>query len=189
MQHKALVAEVRSQFRLALGGIHGVSHWARVQYHSLKIAEQENARKDVVKLFALLHDSQRWEDGFDPDHGLRVVEYAKYLRGHLFEIDNQGFALLCEAMAYHSEGRTDAEITVQTGMRRKSIKPIKNKDSHVHGSDRSIKSIALAQHATRRRVAIQHLNIIGSLIGTGIDGVFMANTTLHLIDGLVFMID
>ena len=104
MHHKTLIAEVRSQIRLDLYGIHGVQHWARVQYHGIKIAEKENARNDVVKLFALLHDPQRLEDGFDPDHGLRAVEYATFLRDRHFEIDQTGFALLCEALAYHSDG-------------------------------------------------------------------------------------
>jgi uncharacterized protein len=112
--NKVLFSAVKTQFRLNLRGIHGVSHWARVQYHGLKIAGQENARSDVIKLFALLHDSQRLTDGFDPQHGLRAVEYAMAIRNQLFEIDNTGFDLLCEALAEHSDGKTEADVTVQT---------------------------------------------------------------------------
>ena len=112
--NKVLFYAVKTQFRLNLSGIHGVPHWARVQYHGLKIASQENARCDVIKLFALLHDSQRLTDGFDPQHGLRAVEYATVMRNQLFEIDNTGFDLLCEALAGHSDGKTEADVTVQT---------------------------------------------------------------------------
>jgi uncharacterized protein len=55
--NRKLFEYIRHQFRLDLNGIHGIAHWSRVQYFGLKIAKQENARLDVVKLFALLHDS------------------------------------------------------------------------------------------------------------------------------------
>jgi uncharacterized protein len=112
---KILLTEITKQFRLDLYGIHGIPHWSRVQYFGLKIAESENARSDVVRLFSVLHDSQRFIDGYDPDHGMRAVNYAKELRNKLFEIDDAGFELLCEAMAGHSDGKTIAsDVTVLT---------------------------------------------------------------------------
>ena len=69
--NRRLFEHIRHQFRLDLYGIHGIEHWSRVQYFGLKIAKKENARPDVVKLFALLHDSQRVSDKYDPDHGNR----------------------------------------------------------------------------------------------------------------------
>jgi uncharacterized protein len=113
--NKILFSEVTQQFRLNLQGIHGVAHWARVQYFGLKIAKSENARTDVIRLFSVLHDSQRLTDSYDPEHGLRAVDYAKKLRNKFFEIDDAGFALLCEAMTGHSDGKTIAsDITVLT---------------------------------------------------------------------------
>lgn len=111
---KALLDIIRSQFQLDWFGIHGIGHWARVLYYGLKIAEKEHARTDVVRLFAVLHDSRRFTDKYDPEHGERAVQYAKTLLGIHIEIDDSGFGLLCEALAGHSEGRTEANITVQT---------------------------------------------------------------------------
>jgi uncharacterized protein len=113
--NKILFSNIKAQFRLDLYGIHGIPHWARVQYFGLKIAKRENARTDVIKLFAFLHDSQRFSNSVDFEHGLRAVDYAKSRRDEDFEIDDQGFTLLCEALAGHSDGLIVAsDITVET---------------------------------------------------------------------------
>jgi uncharacterized protein len=44
----------------------------------------------------------------------RAVAFATQLRGLGVELDDDGFALLCEAMEYHSEGHLGADVTVQT---------------------------------------------------------------------------
>jgi O-acetyl-ADP-ribose deacetylase (regulator of RNase III) len=108
-----LVAAIRKQYRLSWAGIHGARHWARVRKNGLLIAEVTGARTDVVELFSFLHDSCRQNDGRDPDHGRRAVEFATRLRGDCFELDDAGFELLCEAMTFHSDGFTDAPATVQ----------------------------------------------------------------------------
>jgi uncharacterized protein len=40
--------------------------------------------------------------------------FAHEIRGELFDLDNHGFDLLCEALAEHSNGLTEADVTVQT---------------------------------------------------------------------------
>jgi uncharacterized protein len=109
-----LIDAVREKYRLGWSGIHGVSHWARVRRVGLQLAAVTGARPDVVELFAFLHDSCRHGDGRDPDHGRRAVEFARRLRGECFSLDDEGFALLCEAMEFHSKGLMDADVTVQT---------------------------------------------------------------------------
>ena len=109
-----LIDAVRKEYRLGWSGIHGVSHWARVRKVGLQLAAMTGARPDVVELFAFLHDSCRHGDGRDPDHGRRAVEFARRLRGECFSLDDEGFALLCEAMEFHSKGLMDADVTVQT---------------------------------------------------------------------------
>jgi O-acetyl-ADP-ribose deacetylase (regulator of RNase III) len=109
-----LIEAVRAKYCLAWSGIHGVSHWARVRKVGLQLAGVTGARPDVVELFAFLHDSCRHGDGRDPDHGRRAVEFARQLRGECFSLDDESFALLCEAMELHSKGLMDADVTVQT---------------------------------------------------------------------------
>ena len=102
------------QFPLDLKGIHGVKHWARVYVNGKKIAEkQAGVRLDVITLFAFLHDHKRIDEGRDINHGARAALAVNELRGRYFEIDNEGFQLLQEAMSGHSHGGTDKNITVQ----------------------------------------------------------------------------
>lgn len=110
----SLMEAVRRRYRLRWSGIHGVQHWARVRKYGLELARHTGARTDVVELFAFLHDSCREEDGLDLDHGRRAADFAAELFGHQVLIDKEGFDLLCEAMAYHNEGLTEADVTVQT---------------------------------------------------------------------------
>jgi len=108
-----LIAAVREHFVLEWSGIHGVPHWARVRVNGLIIAQRNGARPDVVELFAFLHDSCRHNDGHDPEHGLRAVDFAASLRGRVFDIDDEGFRLLEHACATHSEGHLQGDTTVQ----------------------------------------------------------------------------
>src|SRR5262245_42304235 len=114
MDTGALLRHIRAQFRLDWQGIHGAPHWGRVLDNGLRVAEVTGARADVVTLFAFLHDSCREDDGTDDGHGGRAAVYARELRGRCFDIDDAGFVLLVAACAGHSDGLTQADVTVQT---------------------------------------------------------------------------
>lgn len=110
----ALMQEIRSQFRLDWAGIHGAAHWARVRYHGVWLARQLGADVRIPSLFAVLHDSQRQNEGHDPEHGPRAAEYAAWLRKRgLFELDDTALALLQAACMGHSDGHTRADVSVQ----------------------------------------------------------------------------
>ena len=63
--------------------------------------------------FCLLHDTQRRNEYRDPSHGRRAARYAKSLRGVWFDLSDKEMELLTEALKYHSDGYTEADITVQ----------------------------------------------------------------------------
>jgi uncharacterized protein len=63
-----LIQLIREQFVLEWDGIHGAPHWAHVRENGLRLAEVTGAKRNVIKLFALLHDSRRRHDGADPHH-------------------------------------------------------------------------------------------------------------------------
>ena len=110
----ALMQEIRSQFRLDWTGIHGAGHWARVRYHGVWLARQLDADVRIPSLFAVLHDSQRQNDDHDPQHGPRAAEYAGWARKRgLFELDDTAFELLQIACTGHSDGHTQADVSVQ----------------------------------------------------------------------------
>jgi uncharacterized protein len=111
---KAL-AVVRPQFRLHYeGGIHGLPHWSRVWCHGRQLARGLDLDPAVLAWFAFLHDSQRRNDDYDPQHGPRAADFAVRLRrdGVLTELDPAGFERLCEAMRLHSDGHTTGDVTV-----------------------------------------------------------------------------
>ena len=113
-RRRQLVRVVREQFRLEWRGMHGVAHWARVRLNGLTMARANGARLDVVELFALLHDSQRRHDGLDRKHGARGAEFALQLDSELLRLDRPGLEMLTYAVRHHSDGLTEADVTVQT---------------------------------------------------------------------------
>ena len=85
----------------------------RVLYNGRLLADMENANIRVVELFCMLHDTQRRNEYRDPSHGRRAARYAKSLRGVWFDLSDKDMDLLTEALKYHSDGYTEADITVQ----------------------------------------------------------------------------
>ena len=113
-EHRELLRVVRGRFALQGTGIHGVPHWLRVRDNGLRLAEVTGARRDVVELFALLHDSRRLNDVHDPLHGERAAGFAQELSGTHFELDADGLGLLLAACRGHSDGLLEGDVTVLT---------------------------------------------------------------------------
>lgn len=111
---RAIVHAVLEEYALPLGGDHGVSHWARVLENGLRLAETTGAKREVVRLFAVLHDSKRVSECTDPDHGQRGADFAAELRGRLFELPDDDFQLLYRACSGHTHERTHPDVTIQT---------------------------------------------------------------------------
>lgn len=105
---------IEQGFALRLEGIHGTAHWARVRANGLRLAEQTGANPKVVELFAYLHDSKRLNDGHDPQHGARAARFAASIRISLLDLSDSDFELLRFACEFHTDGLTEADVTVQT---------------------------------------------------------------------------
>ena len=56
---------------------------------------------------------RRRDEYRDPSHGRRAARYTRSLRGVWFDISDEEMNLLTEALKYHSDGYTDADITGQ----------------------------------------------------------------------------
>ena len=113
MISQELLNEIRQGFVLSLDGIHGEPHWARVRENGLYLAERISADPAVVEFFAYLHDSQRQSDGWDKEHGLRAAEFLRGLTMELLPLSNAQRELLAYACAHHSDGFTEADVSVQ----------------------------------------------------------------------------
>lgn len=110
----ALVQEIIRRYQLPLYGRHGIGHWARVFVTGRRLALQTVANETVIELFALFHDSCRENESISKNHGLRGAELAAKLRGDLFDLPDTEFNLLYEACAKHTDGLTEADVTIQT---------------------------------------------------------------------------
>lgn len=94
--------------------IHGVTHWKKVEKNGLWIAEESQADRLVVQLFAWVHDACRINDHVDDGHGRHAAEFAASQRGIVFGLDDIAFTLLAEACIGHTDGQTTTEVTIGT---------------------------------------------------------------------------
>jgi uncharacterized protein len=115
---EAWIAGIReyamSIFNCGMQSIHGPSHWQRVDAFGLNIAKTSGADLTVVRLFALLHDSCRQDDGADLDHGPRAAEMLDRIVPTIFTLDRNRFELLKQAIRLHTSGLTTEDPTIGT---------------------------------------------------------------------------
>ena len=100
-------------YKMDHDGYHGFYHWMRVLQNGRQLAKAEGANIKVVELFCLLHDTQRLNEDYDPEHGMRAAQFAKTLRGTWFDVTDAEMELLTEALIHHSEGYTQGDVTVR----------------------------------------------------------------------------
>jgi uncharacterized protein len=94
--------------------IHGPGHWRRVERNGLLLSSRTGANANVVRLFALFHDSQRLNDGYDPEHGARAADFATFLRGKSFDLPEKDFEILHYACTWHTDGIRHDDATIST---------------------------------------------------------------------------
>jgi uncharacterized protein len=111
---QALIAHLRSQFRINWHGNHGVAHWARVRANGLMLAQETGANPHVVELFAWFHDSRRVNEHDDIGHGFRGAILAQKLRDQYFDATEDEMDLLVHACRHHSDGFIEDDVTVMT---------------------------------------------------------------------------
>jgi uncharacterized protein len=100
------------QFALGRHSVHGPDHWQRVQSNGLLLAgHTSGADVLIVRLFAVLHDSQRLSDGHDPDHGPRAAAWALQLQGDRFALGDEQLERLCHALTWHDRGQVSDDPT------------------------------------------------------------------------------
>lgn len=114
MINKELIVQLVNGFMPGTRGIHGVAHWARVLENGKALAELSGAQLEVVELFSVLHDCQRWDDGSDPEHGRRAGQFVKDKGERFFNISKPSFLLLIRACDEHVDGNVSENITIQT---------------------------------------------------------------------------
>ena len=106
---------VAAQFRLGQHTAHGPSHWLTVRLNGLHLAPPHGADEEIVRLFAVFHDSCRENEYSDPLHGPRGAQLAIAFRqaGH-FQLDDTRMTLLVTACEIHNGAppQTDPTLAV-----------------------------------------------------------------------------
>ncbi len=69
-------------FAISPDGIHGMAHEIRVLIYGQLLAslvgdEDLEVDADVLGWAAAVHDTQRWDEGIDPDHGARAADWIE----------------------------------------------------------------------------------------------------------------
>ena len=107
-----LEAELFDDYSLPLNGLHGARHWRRVDRFGRLLALYTEADVEVVRRFALFHDSQRYNDEKDVGHGQRAADRARQFCGD--ELTHEQMHLLYLACAGHESGITSSDPTIGT---------------------------------------------------------------------------
>lgn len=90
--------------------LHGVDHWKRVALAGIHLAERvPDVDGLVLLLFAMIHDSQRLNDGHDPLHGPRAASFAGAFASLLAPVQ---LDILVEACRDHAGGRVSSQPTI-----------------------------------------------------------------------------
>lgn len=67
----------------------------------------------MARLFALLHDCRRQNEGRDPEHGVRAAEFAQELYNiGMLGLDSGQLATLKYAMIHHNGGQVSGDPTI-----------------------------------------------------------------------------
>jgi len=107
-----LEAELFDDYSLPLNGPHGARHWRRVDRFGRLLALYTEADVEVVRRFALFHDSQRYNEEKDVGHGQRAADRARQFCAD--ELTPEQMHLLYLACAGHESGMTSSDPTIGT---------------------------------------------------------------------------
>ena len=92
----------------ACGVYHGPDHWRRVSAHGKAVARSLGMDPLVPHIFGMVHDSQREDEGMDPEHGPRAALFIERNRSTLFSfLQDDEVRQLQRACELHSNGVTE----------------------------------------------------------------------------------
>jgi len=110
-----LIRSLMAQFKLSQYSVHGAAHWMRVRKNGLLLAKRTGANRSVVELFSVFHDSCRYNDYEDPEHGFRGAQLAqRYFKKGLLPCSEAELEQLVEACIGHTHELTHPDITIAT---------------------------------------------------------------------------
>lgn len=113
---KAVFSETQQAYKLGARSDHGPNHWRQVDRLGMVLCKANpKADKEVVRLFALIHDHLRENEMEDPLHGHRAAKAApQILEKCGIRLGFDRLNVLLEAIRYHNDGLVSDEPTIGT---------------------------------------------------------------------------
>ena len=112
----AVLSEAKKVFALNSAWTqHGPRHWLQMEKNVIMLgAQTPGCDMEVARLFALLHDCRRQNEGRDPEHGARAAEFTQKLYDNgILGLDPGRLATLKFAMTHHNGGRVSGDPTIR----------------------------------------------------------------------------
>ena len=95
-----------------MGMTHGVEHWDRVANFG-RMLYKDGADMDVIMAFAYLHNSERENNAYDEEHGLRASKLIDTIRDtELKELNDEQIAKLKRACELHTIQHRTGDMTI-----------------------------------------------------------------------------
>lgn len=128
----SLLREAESRFTLSAESVHGPDHWRAVLSNGMLLADELEADRAFVAVFALLHDCRRENEWHDPRHGARAAKVAMEINGRFFDFKPDRLERLTEALHWHDAGKVHSDLDIsccwaadRIELRRVGIEPAK----------------------------------------------------------------
>jgi uncharacterized protein len=111
----AVLNEAKRVFQLdPKRSLHGPGHWQQVERNVIEIGENTpGCDVEIARLFAILHDCKRQNEGTGEKHGEWAAEFARelYDKGML-DLDPKRMAILEYAIRSHNDGMVNSDPTI-----------------------------------------------------------------------------
>ena len=125
-----------------MGTTHSIEHWDRVANFG-RMLYKDGADMDVIMAFAYLHDSERENNAYDEEHGLRASKLIDTIRDtELKELNDEQIAKLKRACELHTIQHRTGDMTVdicfdsdRLDLYRVGILPISKRMATKQGAD------------------------------------------------------
>lgn len=116
MDKKLIIDQARKIIKIDINHLHGINHWQRVEQFGHYLADFSGAEKNILSLFAYLHDLGRENDDEDFYHGERSAEIAKsFFEKGIIQATTEEMDKLIYACQYHNKAEASSDdLTIQT---------------------------------------------------------------------------
>jgi uncharacterized protein len=111
----AVLNEAKRVFQLdPKRSLHGPGHWQQVERNAMELGEKTpGCDIEVARLFAILHDCKRQNEGTGEGHGEWAAEFARELHDRgLLDLDPGRWAILEYAIRSHNDGMVSSDPTI-----------------------------------------------------------------------------